>query len=158
MSRKLTAGRRGEEKRKRRLKRLRQRDEGGFSVRQVPPLAAFGIEKMSDVLEEFVTPYFPEADNIDELRALFWWGIAAWNIALLPEHEQGKALEDIGRKVRLEDQVELPELLEFLRMLIRRKQKHFATNRRMIVSFDLRETGDSYYLNVASTLDLPSRP
>ena len=36
--------------------------------------------------------------------------------------------------------------------MVRQKQEHFAANQRAIVSFELTDRGDDYYLAVASTL------
>jgi hypothetical protein len=47
------------------------------------------MEKMSEVLEQFVEPYWEELpDTADDFRKILTIGVAAWNAALLPEDEQ----------------------------------------------------------------------
>jgi hypothetical protein len=40
--------------------------------------------------------------------------------------------------------------------MILRKRDYFASNRRMIIGFEVYQTGETYQLNVMSTLDLPA--
>ncbi len=164
MARKPKDSRRIEAKKKRRLKRLQRKSEGGFSGGETfsggegfSPMP-IGSEKMSEVLEDFVAPFLPEVSNIDEMRTLFTFGVIAWNTALLPEQEQEAAIEDIVRKMGPTSAAKLDELRVFLNQLILRKEMYFAKNRRVIVAFDVRDTGEDYQLNVTSSLDMPAAP
>jgi hypothetical protein len=156
MARKLKDSSRVEAKKKRRLKRIRHKGGSGPSSRASCSLAPLGMEKMSDVLEDFVSPFFSLANTIGEFRRLFSFGVAAWNTALLPEQEQETALEAVIQKAGARDGAEVEELRDSLKQLILRKKACFATNRRMIVGFELIESGDGFQLNVMSTLPLPA--
>lgn len=112
-----------------------------------------GQEKMSLVLEAFVSPYREVADTEDAFRNLLNLGMLAWNAALLPEDKRSAMLDEMleagfsraSKAVRARAR-------ELVEDLIRRKQQHFADNRRPIVSFELTDTGQEYRLFVASTL------
>jgi hypothetical protein len=115
-----------------------------------------GVEKMSDVLDDFVAPYEDSAATKEEYEKLLTLAITAWNAALLPEAERsqmleevlGKGLPDLPKSLR-------KDLRAFVDELIVRKLTHFAANRRAIVDFTLQETRDGYHLSVASTLESP---
>lgn len=156
MARKTKDSRRVEAKKKRRLKRLRGKSEAGFYGGESDSLGPLGLEKMSEVLGDFVEPFVGQTRNIDEYRNLFHFGVMAWNTALLPEDERQEAIDDIIRKIGPETGAELRELQVLLDQLILRKKRHFATNRRVIAGFDLRETSEGFCLNVVSSLDAPA--
>jgi len=149
--------RRVAEKLKRRRKRMERKSEPGFSGREYFQLAPLGMEKMSDVLDDFVAPVLPEAAAAEELRALFGLGVAAWNTALLPEQQQEQAIDAVMREIGPGDAAALQLHRDLLNTLILRKKTRFATNRRKIVGFQLIDTGKHYHLNVMSTLDVPAR-
>ncbi len=47
---------------------------------------------------------------------------------------------------------DLAEVRQFIEAMIRRKEELFAANRRAILSFELTDRGDDFYLAVASSL------
>jgi hypothetical protein len=112
-----------------------------------------GREKMSDILEDFVEPYEESAPDEDSYRKLLNLGVLAWNAALLPEDQRRTAIDETLREglpgSSKEDRALAKALIE---MLVRRKQERFAANQRVIISFELTDTGDGYHLTVASTL------
>lgn len=135
-------------------KRLFKRERGpaippGYQVVYEPA----GREKMSEVLEDFVEPYMEFADTEDGFRKLLNLGMLAWNAALLPE-DQGSAIidETLGAALPGASRVNRTSAREFIELLIQRKKKHFAANRRAIISFKVTDTGDGYHLSVASSL------
>ncbi len=156
MARKLNSRSRVEEKKKRRLKRIRRKSGLGFSSDESSSFGPLGLEKMSVVLEDFIKPFWPESNDIHELRTLLCLGMAAWNVCLLPEQEQEEALDAIIQKIGPSDRAGLDELRAFMKQLILRKKTHFATNRRMIAGFEVYESNEGFQLNVMSSLDLPS--
>jgi hypothetical protein len=110
-----------------------------------------GEQKMSEVLEAFVEPYFGLASTDDGHRVLVHLASLAWNAALLPENE---------RQTLLNQAVEsgLPgfqgqareELQDLLANMIARKLAFFDDNKRFILSVEL-TGGKGGYLSVAST-------
>ncbi len=122
---------------------------GGSRIVSAPA----GQEKMSEVLEAFVAPYREATDTEDAFRNLLNLGMLAWNAALLPEDKRRGMLDEVLAagfpRASGEDRARARELVEDL---IRRKERHFADNRRAIVSFNLTNLGHEYRLFVASTL------
>jgi hypothetical protein len=112
-----------------------------------------GVEKMSAVLEDFVEPYRALADTEDGFRNLLNLGMLAWNAALLPEDQRRAMIDEMlaAGLSRAPGEVRA-RARELVEALVRRKEEHFAANRRMIVSFTLTDRGDDYHLSVASTL------
>jgi len=156
MARKLNNSRRVDEKMKRRLKRIRRKSEFGFSSDGSGSFGPLGLERMSVVLEDFVKPFWPDTDNIDEVRMLFSLGMTAWNVALAPEQEQEETLDTIMQKINPKNRAGHEEIRAFLKRLILRKKTHFATNRRIIAGFELYDSGHGFQLNVISSVDLPA--
>jgi hypothetical protein len=114
------------------------------------------FESMSDALKEFIEPYRDLAKTNEAMRKLLSMGLVAWNAAILPEQE-GQALIDdtiasLSDVTSRQDQADLRELFN---KMIQRKQEYFADNRRMMISFEVIDTGQGYRLNVLSTLDDP---
>jgi hypothetical protein len=104
--------------------------------------------KMSDVLGQFVEPYKASAQTEDAYRKLITLAVVAWNVTLFPEQERESHLEkllevfpgelrDDGRKI--------------IRELMHRKERFFPHHKRMIMGFELTDTGTSWHLSVMST-------
>ena len=112
-----------------------------------------GREKMSEVLEDFVEPYMEFADTEDNFRKLLNLGILAWNAALLPEDQMSAMIDEtLGAGLPGASPADRADAREFIELLIQRKKKHFAANRRAIISFEVTDTGDGFHLLVASSL------
>ena len=133
----------------------RKLEQGPFAHQEIviePENAA----KMSDMLEDFVEPYRDTADTKDAYQKLLTLGMMAWNAALLPAKEQQNMLQQLLDRLPHTSAEDKKVLTVFLRELIERKLKYFSQNRRAILSIDLQDTGDGYYLSVASTLEKKS--
>jgi hypothetical protein len=150
--------RRAAENKKRRLKRLQRKTGPGCSGGESLSFELPGIEKMSLVLEAFVKPYLAGLSDISEIRAIYVPGAAAWNAALLPEDQQQDSIEDMIQKMGRINREPQDQARAFLTNMIDRKQAQFAGNRRMVLSFDLRDNGSGYDLNVISSLPMPQSP
>jgi hypothetical protein len=112
-----------------------------------------GREKMSEVLEDFIEPYRELADTEDAFRKLLHLGMLAWNAALLPEGQRRAMIDEmLAAGLARASEADRARARELVEALVRRKEEHFATNRRAIVSFELTDRGDDYHLSVASTL------
>lgn len=57
-----------------------------------------------------------------------------------------------ARESRATAEADRARAWEIIEMLVRRKEEHFAGNRRAIISFELADTGDDYHLSVASII------
>ena len=79
-------------------------------------------------------------------------GVVAWNLALMPEEKREATLaevlgaEDLGGTA-----ADRTLVREMLMAMLRRKEEHFAENRRAIISYELVDRGHDFYLSVVST-------
>jgi hypothetical protein len=132
-------------------KKLLRGDFGGtFAGTVVSPS---GTAKMSEVLEDFVEPYLEFAKNHQERKQLFGIAMTAWNLALLPADKREVMLERAIEQVVAQTDLLKQDFSEIIGGMIIRKFDYFANNRRLIVSFELKDTGRDFQLLVASTLE-----
>ncbi len=131
----------------------RSLERGPFAGRKFvasPP----GMEKMSDVLEDFVEPYQDSIEGDDAYRKLLTVAVLAWNAALMPEDRQKAMIDDVLSKGLPPGSDDLVAgLRSIVEGMVKRKKAHFSSNRRAIISFELTDLGDQYNLSVASTLE-----
>lgn len=153
-SRKTKRRRRGTRKRKQKwFERLKSKLEQGLFRGQKIIIEPSGQVKMSEVLADFVEPYLEFADTEEAYQKLLTLAVVAWNTSLFPEEEQ----QDMIDKT-LEAMPETPEevktgLKEIVNMLMARKKIYFSEYKRMIIDFELTDTGRGYHLSVVSTLE-----
>jgi|GEM_PF-687578 len=105
--------------------------------------------KMSEVLERFVEPYREIAETQDAYKRLLALALVAWNMTLIPKKERTAAME--------ESLFALPEEMrsdgrQLIRHLMVRKETSFSQYRRMILDFELVDTGSEWHLSVVSSL------
>jgi hypothetical protein len=151
--------RRKREKQHKRRLQLKQGAAEVPSATRIVRVESGGREKMSEVLEDFVAPWMELADTEDGYRKLITLGVLAWNAALLPDGKQEAMIDQVLREgMPRISPAERTTVRALIQEMIDRKSAHFASNRRAIISFDLRDTGSSYHLSVISTLDQPPVP
>ena len=127
---------------------LKQRARRKFSGEKMTIVdgAVDGV-KMSEVLGEFIEPYYELAKTEEHLWKLMALATAAWNIALYPPKDRlsllEKALQAIPEEAREDGRASVMEL-------VLRKEMFFSNYRRLIVDFALTDTGEGYNLSVAS--------
>ncbi len=121
----------------------------GFSEGREVIFHSSGEEKMSEVLLEFIKPYVDHADTEDAYRKLLVIAILAWNAAILPKEKRQEIVNKLLEEMRIPEAKEFRSIIE---ILIERKLKHFAENKRLIVNYELTDLGDGRHLSVASTL------
>ena len=107
-----------------------------------------GFEKMSDMLSEYAEPFFDGADTFEEQKKSIAFAGLVWNLSLMPETERESAF--------LEGPIsELPtEVRPFIEKMVRRKHDLFPDVNRIIVDYELTQTGSGLRLNVVSTLPM----
>jgi hypothetical protein len=125
---------------------LREIDELLSTARVIPEPT--GVDKMSEVLQDFVKPYVQLSETESNLRRLFDLGMMAWNASLLSLAQRKKTLQDTVKAFPPEARDDLRGVLE---TLIQRKLEHFADNRRQIIDFDLSMEAAGPCLKVMST-------
>ena len=111
-------------------------------------------QKMSDVLERFVEPYFDPKKPIEDYRALIMIAILAWNLSLIENtvEQDDKKAQLYTEAFKDNSPAELAEIKELFEALIVRKEENFSDNKRYIVNFELEDLDDEFFLSVASTL------
>lgn len=152
----LNIDKRRREKKKKRLARLKREQARSPFDSTVTVDAPPGMEKMSDVLERFVEPYLKDCTGIEEGRKLFGMAVVAWNAALASEEKRKSMVDDLIEEAfpRRSD-ADRRVARQLLEELIVRKTAYFSTVRRLIVGFELRDTGQSYHLSVISSPPVP---
>jgi hypothetical protein len=150
-SRKSSDKQRREQWKHNRLKALKDQPERGYFARSGDEFGTAGREKMSEVLEEFASPFLEEAgyESMEQIHKVYDLAVAAWNAALLPDDQHEDAfntfLKELPADVR-------PAMQTLWARMIARKKAFFSKNRRGIIGFHLTDEGTSYHLQVASTL------
>jgi hypothetical protein len=120
---------------------------------------AKGEAKMSDILEEFIEPYLVFDLDLIERKKFFEIAVSAWNLALMPENVRQPLIDKLVKKgMEGADPWIQQDMQEIIYKLIARKQKFFAKYQRVIVDFQLEDTGSGFHLSVASTLSNPLAP
>ena len=136
--------------RERRLRRLREhRDEPRFisddKIIHAPP----GMEKMSQVLLDFVAPFIDDAATEEAVEGLLRIAAIAWNFALFPPDRRQEFLDEAWQSPPIEDGAFFRMMIE---ALIERKLTCFPDNRRMILDFDLTTDTAGLHVEVRSTI------
>jgi len=118
-----------------------------------------GEKKLSAALIELVAPFAASANSLHEYRTLISIGVTAWNLPLL----EGKDFEDFYNQL-------IRPLLEaggkdlsreahpIFNTLLQRRQRLFATDKRLIVSYTVTDNGDEYNVAVATVRPGPAKP
>jgi hypothetical protein len=115
----------------------------------VPP---HGAQKMSEVLLEFLEPWSEHWRDEEECRKLLSVGIVAWNAAVVSGGEREDLIQSTLKAVPPEVRADMRTVID---EMVRRKEAHFASNRRMIINYDLTMTPTGPHLQVLSTFDSP---
>jgi hypothetical protein len=149
---KLSIAKRRQEKKQKRLARLKRKQGRSPFDSPVAAYALAGLEKMSTVLQRFVEPYLKECADIEDYRKLYGMAVVAWNAALVSEQEGASMVDDLIEKALPQASAADRQLARLLLQdMIDRKTAYFSAVKRSIVGFDLSDTGGgSYYLSVVS--------
>jgi hypothetical protein len=139
---------RDQNKRRRRLKQ--GRPQQGLPDRATVVVSPPGHEKMSEVLLEFVELYSGQWNTEEELAKLLTVAMIAWNASFLSGSEREEFLRDMVAAVPPEAR---PAMRAIMDELIQRKLSHFASNKRMLLDFQITMTPSGPHVAVMSTLE-----
>jgi hypothetical protein len=117
---------------------------GGMMVISPP-----GEANMSEVLLEFLEPYSEHWSTEEGFRKVLTVGLVAWNAALLSGSKREQFLQDMVQAVPAEVRGDMRSIVE---EMIRRKETHFADNKRTIIDYQLTMTPSGPHVAVISTL------
>jgi hypothetical protein len=107
-------------------------------------------EKMSDVILRFAEPLKDAYGSMTE--KVIFFAILVWNASLLPHNAQVDAIKAIVEKLAETDRELQVHCLAYITILLDRKQKMFAENRRFILDYHVSESSGHLHLDVVSTL------
>lgn len=112
------------------------------------------VEKMSDVLQEFIAPYRKHIKNVQNYRELLTMAVAAWNSSLVNNGERQELINELLNDDRFKDDLELQQdIKKIFNDLVARKKKYFSNNKRLITNFQLKSIDNNEcHLSVASNL------
>jgi hypothetical protein len=128
----------------------------GLKVDTTGPLP--GAPKLSAALIELVAPFAPYAKTLREYRTLISIGVTAWNLPVLKgkEHEAFytqviQPLLDSGSKGLSR------EAHYIFDTLLKRRERDFADDKRLVVSYTVTDNGDEYNVAVATVGSGPAK-
>ncbi len=112
-----------------------------------------GVRKMSEIILEFARPYLDEVDSFDDYKKVIPMAMIAWNLGLTDESEMEVQLaalcNDLGHSMTDDLAIEFRQRVS---ALVYRKRQHFSEVKRLVMDWDIVEMGNSFHLNVVSTL------
>jgi hypothetical protein len=135
------------QRRRRQLKKLRSRfalPTGSCIVHN-----RHGVAKMSEVILDFVKPYWDRACTKEDMEKTLSLGIIAWNSALVPQEEREAFLQKSMNTFPAEIRADFRTVLD---PLIERKLAYFTDNRRFILNYTLNMRSTGPYLEILSSL------
>ena len=112
---------------------------------------------MSDVILRFAAPLLHGTDGIVE-KNVIRFAIGVWNASLLPTPAQAEALQSIVAILPEGDHDARRELVAAMCTLLARKRMYFADNTRVILDYQITQSGDMLHLDVVSTLGRDYHP
>ncbi|MCI5147934.1 MAG: hypothetical protein D3916_00740 [Candidatus Electrothrix sp. MAN1_4] len=113
-----------------------------------------GLERMSDVIEEFAEPLLADCRNADEAKKAIQFAMIVWNLTLLPEKEQDNKIQEMLDALSPSDKIDaITQTRYFINLLITRKKKMFPDIKRTVIDFQLSGSGSNLRLDIASTMD-----
>ncbi len=128
------------------------RESGLFKEHEIAFQPSEGT-KLSAVLLDFIEPHKKAATTTAAYQKLITLAVVAWNAAILTGTER-KELIDITIKAIVTSAGEewRKDAENTIAMLVRRKERYFADDKRLIVDYRLTETKKEYRLSVASVV------
>jgi len=107
--------------------------------------------KLSEVLLAFIEPHLRHAETEEVLDGLVSTAALAWNASLLPEDKREEFLDEAGQAILTEaGKQAADDFRPIMRDLIKRKQRLFPKDERVVVSYELRKVHGRDQLVVAS--------
>ncbi len=107
---------------------------------------------MSEVLLEFVEPWFDGQMPVDALRNLVGMAVLAWNAALMPAAEQDDFMQKFAAGVEPELRATATAVFQ---QMVQRKLAQFASNQRAIFDFQVTMTRDGPHIDVLASVTWP---
>jgi hypothetical protein len=122
-----------------------------------PPLIVHspqGMRKMSEILLEFAEPDLEQAHTFEDRQKAISFVILAWNLSLFKPFKRMLELKRLSTEMAiLRDDSLVRDLRVILRQLIQRKKERYPSIKRLVLDWNLVQTGSTgFHLNVVSTV------
>jgi len=127
-------------------------------VQPLVPEQFTSVRKMSEVLLDFAEPLLDTLDDDDDFKAAISFAALCWNCSLLPPKEQGQQLSAMVDGLGKSDALMRLEVEDKICMLLERKRTSFASDNRMVVSFEVVQDQGRPRLLVVSAFVKDSQP
>ncbi len=109
-----------------------------------------GKIKYSALLEEFVKPILTSTDDLEVIKTKYFFGILAWNAAILKRKSQKEYLKT--KKAAFEPIEHIREAEILFDELVTRKEDEFGEYQSLILDIEIKKIrGNDYDLTVATT-------
>ncbi len=109
------------------------------------------VRKMSEIILEFAGPIMESAETFEMQRSAISVAMIAWNMSLMDDFTS--SMENLSEKMKMPmDKQFASEMASTIRFLIQRKLEFYSDIRRMVMDYDVVDTGKGLHLNVVSTV------
>jgi len=117
-----------------------------------------GDAKISATFLRFIEPYQAVVKNRQQFESLVGIGVMAWNVSLFEGDKRQEMLTEVMRALKVGiAQPTQSDMLALLNDFVERKERLFARDRRLILSYQVDELDPSqYHLSMISTENDPS--
>jgi len=115
--------------------------------------------KLSAVLLEFIEPYEKDAPTREAYEKLVAMAVISWNAAIESGARRKKYVRAMVQAiVDMAGEEWRRDAENVIEMMIRRKERYFAEDKRYIVDYRVTETSKEYHLSVASFVKSQNAP
>ncbi len=112
-----------------------------------------GQAKMSEVILDFAKPLLDECKDDESIAKATGLAILIWNLSLLPQSDLDREIEKVCAGLSNSDDArDSAALMDYANLLLERKKKYYADNKRTIINYHISGSGKDLRLDVASTL------
>jgi hypothetical protein len=110
-----------------------------------------GIEKMSEVIEDFAEPLLADCKSDNEIKKSIQFAVLVWNLTMFPEDEQDRIIQELVETLSPPgdiDQINQAKLE--INSFINRKKEMFPHIQRVVIDYQFSGTGSNLRLNIVS--------
>ena len=125
------------------MRKLRRSYGKRYKVEPLRPQESYRARKMSEVLLDFAEPLLNTIDNDELFEDVISFAIICWNASFLPEKEQKKIISSLVDEMAKSDVLLRLSIGSDVRMLLERKRRFFADEKRMVVNYEIIEENGS---------------
>ncbi len=115
-------------------------------------VAPKGIEKMSEVIENFSEPLLVGCTSDEHRKSAIQFAIIVWNLSMLPEDEQDNCIQVTVNTLSASGNIdEISQLKGDINSLLNRKKVMFPHIQRAVVDYQFSGFGSNLRLEIASS-------